>query len=160
MLRSIRRDSYKRKVLSYKYRRLFKRAYRLLDVSPLKDGGDCGLLCGRKCCRPLEELGIYLMPHERNALYGSKDTFRWERQKRGYFLQCDGICDRKSRPMQCRVYPLMPIIGLNGLMFIRNPMGGCPIDKNDLTPEFIRRCFKAYKLILKNSRLLRFYYRK
>lgn len=132
---------------SYKYVRLYHRIYSLLDVPILKDGADCGAICGRACCRPDEDMGLYLMPHEINMETIHDANFRWHRDRRRYFIQCDGTCDRRFRPLQCRIYPLMPVLYQGHVVIAKNNEYGCPIKAEDINKRFIKNLFKALHIL-------------
>ena len=94
---------------------LYKEIYEKLDgVSP--DPFDCGKICGSACCHSDDsEYGLYLLPGEEN-LHEDSDWNSMERTEYGMFVQCKGPgnCDRSRRPMQCRTFPLMPVINDDG----------------------------------------------
>ena len=86
---------------------------KLKNVTPLKR--DCGCVCGARCCRPLEgeETGMLLFPGEAEA-YAGKAGFEVRKTARGDLLICSGTCDREDRPLSCRLFPLLPVIGDDG----------------------------------------------
>ena len=86
---------------------------KLKNVTPLKR--DCGRVCGARCCRPLEgeETGMLLFPGEAEA-YAGKAGFEVRKTARGDLLICSGTCDREDRPLSCRLFPLLPVIGNDG----------------------------------------------
>ena len=86
---------------------------KLKNVTPLKR--DCGRVCGARCCRPLEgeETGMLLFPGEAEA-YAGKAGFEVRKTARGDLLICSGTCDREDRPLSCRLFPLLPVIGDDG----------------------------------------------
>ena len=86
---------------------------KLKNVTPLKR--DCGRVCGARCCRPLEgeKTGMLLFPGEAEA-YAGKAGFEVRKTARGDLLICSGICDREDRPLSCRLFPLLPVIGDDG----------------------------------------------
>ena len=84
------------------------KAYELLeDTTPLK--GDCGELCGCKCCRGGDADGMLLFPGE-EEYYMSKDGFKITKDGvTGYSaVVCEGRCNRTDRPLSCRIFPLFP----------------------------------------------------
>ena len=136
--------------------------YRLLDdVTPLKK--DCGLLCGGICCKDTdEETGMLLFPFEEqlfkdcdfakvvtsNCEYGEKGTSK--------LLLCKGECDRKKRPLACRIFPLLPYRHQNKpLEIIMDPRGkgmyplARSLKKEQLEPLFVERVTAVCKEILK-----------
>ena len=86
---------------------------KLKNVTPLKR--DCGRVCGARCCRPLEgeKTGMLLFPGEAEAYIG-KPGFEVRKTARGDLLICSGTCDREDRPLSCRLFPLLPVIGDDG----------------------------------------------
>ena len=56
----------KKQVLKAEYRRIFQRAYELMDEPLIR--GNCGEICKDACCHVIgesgETLGIYLLPFE------------------------------------------------------------------------------------------------
>ena len=86
---------------------------KLKNVTPLKR--DCGRVCGARCCRPLEgeETGMLLFPGEAEA-YAGKPGFEVRKTARGDLLICSGTCERDDRPLSCRLFPLLPVIGDDG----------------------------------------------
>ncbi len=86
-------------------------ARRLLEeVTPLK--GDCGRICGAACCNSLEgeETGMLLFPGE-EVLYQDRPGWRLKKTETGETLViCPGRCDRRDRPLSCRIFPLLPLL--------------------------------------------------
>ena len=124
-------------------KKTYKAIYRLLDrVSPLDT--DCGLLCGAACCTcggdavnadgSLDEdgldyeLGIYLLPGEEKLFTMREEWLKWSVEYaedfdfpaswfgKIYFVRCKTppVCPRKSRPLQCRFFPLAPHLTEDG----------------------------------------------
>ena len=76
-------------------------------VTPLKPF-NCGRLCSARCCSGDENDGMGLFPGEEELL---KDCADFEIKKsEGNFgesvLVCRGECDRRKRPLACRIFPL------------------------------------------------------
>lgn len=74
---------------------------------------DCGRLCGKACCEVTPALpGMYLFPGEEDLYRGVPGFSLSTRDLPGYgpvqLLSCDGACDRALRPLECRVFPLVP----------------------------------------------------
>lgn len=114
--------------------RLMAQAWALLDeVTPLP--ADCGTVCGRACCRgengevsgaggaqgePKSALrkgegaaGMLLFPGERELLEQRRAPvqapgFRFYAAAGGILAVCSGSCDRRCRPLACRIFPLYP----------------------------------------------------
>ena len=79
------------------------------DVTPLKT--DCGKVCGARCCRSMEgeETGMLLFPGE-EAFYRDKPGWEIRQAEAGPLVICPGSCDRKERPLACRIFPLLPVL--------------------------------------------------
>ena len=68
---------------------------------------------------------------------------------------CSGKCDRKLRPLSCRIFPLVPYAKQGGkleiLMDVRG-RGMCPLatamHKEDLSGEFVRKVTDTMKLCM------------
>ena len=81
------------------------------SVTPLMT--DCGRACGHACCQPDEtgRGGMLLFPGEA-LLYRGKAGFALTRDDSlgilALLLTCEGHCDRRERPLSCRVFPLLP----------------------------------------------------
>ena len=103
----------------------FRAIYRFLDrFSPVPF--DCGRICGAACCQADEEhtLGLYLLPGEEKVHDRRDPWLSWEKhstelydfppswQGSVYFVNCEGPghCRRALRPIQCRTFPLQPVI--------------------------------------------------
>ena len=80
----------------------------LVEVTPLKR--DCGRICGARCCASLEgeETGMLLFPGEED-LYEDMEGWRIVPAGKELLLICPGECNRKDRPLACRMFPLLPI---------------------------------------------------
>ena len=124
--------------------------YKKLNLrTPLKT--DCGCLCENACCVDTDgvELGMYLFPGEEEMFTG-KDNFKVEESeleygnKKAKILFCKPYCNRKERPLSCRIFPLFPYITREGdLKVIVDPRGRgvCPLYKmelNDFNSSFVR----------------------
>ena len=92
---------------------ILRRARALLeDATPLRT--DCGLLCAHACCLPDEDGqgGVYLFPGEK-PLTGDWGEIVPEEILPGVpadMLICRGACDRRLRPLACRIFPLTPYV--------------------------------------------------
>lgn len=92
-------------------KKLYNHLYKLLENStPI--GVDCGQLCGAACCKGDGETGMYLFPFEECMYDGTEDwikiydsDFIFE-GKPVKIAICGGTCDRKKRPLSCRIFPL------------------------------------------------------
>ena len=125
---------------------------KLNQVTPLKK--DCGRVCGARCCRPLEgeETGMLLFPGEEDAYTGKAG---WEVRKtaRGNLLLCGGICSREDRPLSCRLFPLLPLIGDGGEIRVAVDLRAravCPLarqGKEAMDPAFIDAVREAGEIL-------------
>ena len=125
------------------------------DLTPLKT--DCGQLCGAACCQPDEDGqgGVFLFPGE-EALLADADWGRIEPRRPGWIapiLRCDGPCNREMRPLGCRIFPLTPVVGKDGVWTVRmdvraRPM--CPLCASGLRGldvEFVRAVRRALRVV-------------
>lgn len=144
---------------------LYGKAYRILDKStPLRF--DCGLLCNSKCCLGDSNSGMQLYPGEEVMLINSEflyikdEVFHDMKIK---FAICKGKCDRRYRPLACRVYPLVPYISQEGkLRIIEDPRAkyNCPLllyDKSeDINKLFKRNVYKVFLLLFQDKDINRY----
>ena len=129
----------------------------LKDLTPLKT--DCGRLCQGACCRGDEATGMLLFPGE-EALYADCAFARVV--PTGFslggtpaqLLVCDGRCDRKNRPLACRLFPLFlkfredqtPVLRMDA-----RARAVCPLTDygiRALDPAFRQAARQAYDLLL------------
>ena len=129
----------------------------LENLTPLKT--DCGRLCQGACCRGDEATGMLLFPGE-EALY--KDCAFARVVPTDFslggtpaqLLVCDGRCDRKNRPLACRLFPLFlkfredqpPVLRMDA-----RARAVCPLTDygmKALDPAFRQAARKAYDLLL------------
>lgn len=138
----------------------YKYLYKLLEkVTPLKV--DCGKLCEGACCQGDSESGMYLFPYEEAMYDGTED---WVRIYDSDFIFkgkpvkiaiCNGTCDRKKRPLSCRIFPLFE--NMNGEIGLdKRAKGLCPlvtakISFEQYDPKFIKRVKRAFEILNKNS---------
>lgn len=129
-----------------KYQRLYKKAKNIMqDKTPLKK--DCGLLCGKACCKGDAETGMLLFPFEETSLPVT--------EKNGVRLcVCDGSCNRRERPLSCMIFPFFPYITRDGRIKVIPDIRGsgiCPIVRNftetKIDRRFLRRVKKVGRLI-------------
>ena len=141
----------------------YKKLYNLLeDVTPLNV--DCGGLCNGACCAVTDEItGMYLFPGEK-VMYEPLpqwaqiyDTdFTYQSGKAVDLITCIGTCDRKLRPLSCRIFPLVPYAGrgekLRIMMDVRGK-GLCPLASamktTDLNTLFVKRVTMAMNMCMK-----------
>lgn len=124
----------------------------LNQVTPLKR--DCGRVCGARCCRSLEgdETGMLLFPGEAEA-YAGKPGWKIRKTAQGDLLLCSGSCDREERPLSCRLFPLLPLIGDGGEIRVvtdRRARAVCPLamqGKSAMDPAFIDAVRRAGEVL-------------
>ncbi len=138
-------------------KKLYTYLYSLLDnVTPLKT--DCGALCDGACCKG-DDAGMYLFPYEEvmytekekwMEIYESDILLRGEPIK---ILVCKGRCDRKKRPLSCRIFPLF--LNKDGEVSLDSRANAmCPLVQNKLSldeynPEFVENVGKVFKMLKK-----------
>ena len=168
----------------------YRAIYRLLDrVSPMPF--DCGRICGAACCmideldaQPNLDMGMYLLPGE-EKIHNKKDPWlRWEThssqeydfppsfQGDMYFVKCKGPahCRRTLRPLQCRTFPLKPILldpraedpenliyresgSPLALIYHNDPLPyACPLIESGtrLNEDFIRATYLVWKHLIRD----------
>jgi hypothetical protein len=140
---------------------IYKRAYRMLEsVTPL--AADCGDACGKACCEGDEDTGMYLFPYEEVMLGDAdflnivKSDFEYKKGVLVPLALCTPPCDRKLRPLACRIFPLFPYITPQGdLKIIMDPRGRavCPLARrlrpNDLDARFVKRVENIFKFLVR-----------
>lgn len=159
-------------------KRKWKAVYRLLDMVET-EVFDCGSLCGHACCMGKDnagELGIYLLPGEHLILKESEETVKWlswDRQDHSdvdfpdswtgpvYFVKCltPPECPRKYRPLQCRTFPLKPVIGDNGVLEMiwedEELPYSCPIIENNMPihDSFYKATYTVWTHLMRDKRI-------
>ena len=123
-----------------KYERLYKKAKRIIgDKTPLKK--DCGLLCGKACCKGDSETGMLLFPFEKTSLpVIEKDGLR--------LCVCNGSCSREERPLSCMIFPFFPYLTAEGRIRVIPDIRGsslCPIVRNFVQTKLDRRFLRRVK---------------
>lgn len=148
---------------------LFSKVYRILErVTPLES--DCGLLCNKACCDGGDEdFGMYLFPGE-ELLLADLSYFRIEvtdiqLENGNYVLlaNCDGKCDRRFRPLSCRIFPLTPYLNYQQTLTIDldiRAKGICPLVNPkkalSLRTDFIRAVRQSIRILAKDPDILSF----
>ena len=138
-------------------KKLYKHLYKLLEkATPI--GVDCGQLCGGACCEGDGETGMYLFPFEEVMYDGTED---WLEIYDSDFLIdgnpvkiaiCDGTCDRKKRPLSCRIFPLFEQNGelKNDLRAVHIcPLAAGNIKLEEYDREFIENTKKVFNVLKK-----------
>ncbi len=137
---------------------LIIKAYDLLDrTTPLST--DCGRLCGGICCKGDSNTGMFLFPGEEELI---KDIDEFNildcEGNFGYkMVVCNGECDRKTRPLACRIYPYFPVIGENGFSVRADIRGisSCPLLSENIKVNyaFIRQIRKVARLLSRDDEI-------
>ncbi len=138
-------------------KKLYTHLYKLLEnVTPI--GVDCGQLCKGSCCKGDGDTGMYLFPFEECMYEGSEawlkiyDSDFIFRGKPVKIAVCNGTCDRKKRPLSCRIFPLFECHGVlqNDLRAIHI----CPLAKGRITLDeydslFVENTEKVFNILNK-----------
>jgi len=122
------------------------------DRTPMRF--DCGALCGAACCQSDADGqgGVHLFPGEEALL----EDCGWGRivpDGLAPMLVCRGTCDRAARPLGCRIFPLTPVRGKNGLWTVRmdaRARAMCPLAAHGLSgldPAFPRAVRAALRIV-------------
>ena len=132
----------------------------LENLTPLKT--DCGRLCQGACCRGDETTGMLLFPGE-EALYQDCSFARVVETdfslggSPALLLVCDGTCDRKNRPLACRLFPLFLRFRGDQSPVLRMDVRAravCPLTDygmGALDPAFRQAARQAYALLLEDE---------
>ena len=152
--------------MSYFYNKFgndtINKAYELLEaVTPLSD--DCGKLCNGRCCHGSENDGMLLFPHEKEYFLGLHGFTVKNDGKTGLDeVICNGTCERKDRPLSCRIFPLFFYASKdpNGIVKIgvsadTRSHGVCPlVDKNmSFDREFERKMRMVSRIFEKDEEI-------
>ncbi len=121
---------------------LLKSCYSVLGrLTPLEF--DCGKLCDGACCKGDENTGMLLFPGEEKLIDSSINIIEKDGQR---YAVCNGTCDRRKRPLSCRIYPLFPSINENGeIEIIYDSRANCPLVAGEV--KINRRFCKAVKRV-------------
>lgn len=129
----------------------------LENVTPLK--ADCGRLCAGACCQGDENTGMLLFLGE-EALYEGCAFARVIPAafslagRDALLLVCDGACERKNRPLACRLFPLFLKFTADGSTRVcmdARAHAVCPLcdyGLDALDPAFRDAARQAYDLLL------------
>lgn len=137
---------------------LIKKAHELLErETPLT--WDCGKICNGICCNGDKNTGMFLFPFE-EEIFSDNPDFKIIDCKGNFgykLIVCNGKCDRKLRPLACRIYPYYPMITENGFDVradIRG-IGSCPLLYKNIKVDyaFIRQIRKAARLLSRNEEI-------
>ena len=151
-------------------RELYEKAYDMLDkITPLRS--DCGELCSRACCDSSdEEAGMYLFPGE-EVMYSRvpdwlrirESSFTCSGGKPVLVAICNKQCERTLRPLSCRIFPLTPYIGSNGVLKVKidpRAVPICPLAKSYMSgrlrlhKEFIHAVEDVFKLLAEDEEIV------
>ena len=97
---------------------------------------------------------MLLFPGEAEA-YAGKPGWKIVNTARGDIVVCPGACDREERPLSCRLFPLLPVIGNDGTVRVITDLRAkavCPLarqGKNAMDPDFIEAVREAGELLAK-----------
>lgn len=144
---------------------VLQQVYDLLDtVTPLAT--DCGRACDGRCCRPAAggRSGMLLLPGEERYLAERAERLGTSLTQAGLtvmqtaggcLLTCSGCCDRRLRPIACRIFPLYPQIGADGRVRARydpRAWAECPLVREQahvrLERPFVRAVRRCGRILL------------
>ncbi|MCL2159148.1 MAG: hypothetical protein FWH48_07060 [Oscillospiraceae bacterium] len=141
---------------------LIYEAYDIIgSLTPLR--GDCGTLCDKICCKG-DKAGMLLFPGEESIFEGivgfQIEEIEYMEKPGIKLLMCDGECERGLRPLNCRIFPVAPLVDENGGIDAVADIRGrrmCPIwDLKYVDRAFVRAVKKAFELLAKDSEMLAF----
>lgn len=137
-----------------KTEKIIRKSYKLLiDVTPVKD--DCGKLCDGECCKGDNKTGMILFPSEEYLFENNPDYNIIKTTDNKNVVVCNGKCDRNTRPLSCRIFPLIPVCVDGKIYVIDDPRakGICPLlyDEMLLDKKFEKSVYKFGKLLMKNK---------
>lgn len=123
------------------YAALYESAFACIsDRTPL--GRDCGMLCGKACCRGSDGQGMRLFPHESSPLPRAATT------DGAPMVTCSGSCDRATRPLACRIFPFFPYLHADGHISAEIDVRGlrlCPLVASCRRVQFDRSFRRAVR---------------
>lgn len=125
---------------------------------------NCGRLCDGLCCRG-DSQGMWLFPYE-EELFKDKEGFEICETEGNYgypMVICSGECDRRERPLACRIFPLFPIVyednGRDKIKVIYDPRAGmCPLARENrlLDPKFVKEVRMAARSLMRDPKILEY----
>ena len=120
--------------MTHKQQRIYQSAFRLLqNATPLCT--DCGVLCGKACCKGDDTMGMLLFP-------GEPTTLRVIETEGRRLAVCAGRCNRNARPLSCRIFPFVPVLQPDGSVRVQiDPRGKgvCPLVRQSQNVLFSHR---------------------
>ena len=129
-------------------------------------------MCGAACCQDTindgSEAGMYIYPGERVMLKDysgiriEKSDFEYG-GKCAEIAICKGVCDRRLRPLSCRIFPLIPYKKEGSpLTVITDPRAKsmCPLAKtftmDDFDEKFTEAVLYIFKVLIKEKHVKEF----
>lgn len=136
---------------------------------------DCGMLCNAACCHDTfgdeNEAGMYLYYGEEVMLKDFCDIriensdFKYGENEKNIakIAICNGTCDRRFRPLSCRIFPLIPYKKENTpLTVIIDPRAKsmCPLSKaftiDDFDERFTEAVLYVFNVLIKEKHIKEF----
>jgi hypothetical protein len=151
---------------------LYETAYHILDKStPLRT--DCGRLCNQACCKSPnsditgeDNFGMYLFPGEEamfqdvSFLQIEPVDFEMNDHRKILLATCNGQCNRRYRPLACRIFPLTPYLTKKDILTIPIDPRATPIcplasdlDRAKLHPDFIKNVRKVCHMLINDPEI-------
>ena len=132
----------------------------LIEETPLSR--DCGALCRAACCRTDRDGkgGMLLFPGEERFYEPLPEGFMIspDPDGLGLLLTCSGTCQRVSRPLACRFFPLFPYVRQTdrgivlAIRMDRRAGSVCPLveeDTSGLSGKFAAAVGESARILLK-----------
>ena len=119
---------------------------------------DCGKICSGKCCKGDEKTGMLLFPGEEKLIDPDINVIETESGER--VAVCNGSCDRKRRPLSCRIYPLFPVVSEDGeVKVVLDVRADCPLSNGEyeFSRSFVKAVRRAGKYLLLNEETAEYY---
>lgn len=129
--------------------------------TPLKRR-DCGKYCSSLCCGGSADDVVFLFPGEKELLSSQKFEFLHTDANYGFdALFCGATCERKYRPLGCRIFPLFPLATKIGertkitVVYDPRALKICPLLKNMrvISRDFVKAVKRAGEYMLLDSDL-------
>lgn len=125
---------------------------------------NCGRLCDGLCCRG-DCKGMWLYPNEAE-MFADKEGFELCEAQGNYgypMLLCSGECNRRERPLACRIFPLFPLVteqdGEIKIEVILDPRAGiCPLSRGvkPIDRSFVCAVRRAATYLVRDSETLEY----
>ena len=136
--------------MTRKQKRIYQKAFHLLqNATPLRT--DCGVLCGKACCKGDDMAGMLLFP-------GEPTTLRVIATEGRRLAVCAGRCARRERPLSCRIFPFVPALQPDGSVRVQiDPRGKgvCPLVRQSqnvlFSHRFLHRVRRAGALLCRDE---------